>query len=307
VSRAGERERSGVLETLRRPSLRELIVALSSVVATIVVERLLEIRAEDAFSSTEGAIKWGFITVIGLIGLLIVSLGWFERRRDADTAAIEALLGRLNQQLNIQVQFVKERQNAGTGETYARNKKIIESARERVWVLHYANEVPEMGRPGTGTKPNDRHKERQREYDAALLAVARKHHAKQDFYTRIIQSPEGAAGPIDEQLIGRRWMDHCRAMIDLQRESNHRHSIRLMKAPYFLKNTIILVDLEYVIFVLDAYEPDEQLNFEQGLLILQDRTERRELASFVEDLFQRVISAGRELTSAGDLEGSPGP
>lgn len=273
-----------MLAKLKRSAGIEVLIAIASIVFGILIGPILEAISSPFFDTLARATLSGILGLALLTIIAIVTLGIFANRQEKNLVEVSHELASIRRRLGLTVQFVHSPPNHSTGEVYKISRGIIEKAEKEILHLYYL-------RPQGSVEPTPKHsveteayQSEREKYTQAILDVVRRHKDDKFFYRRIFQFPEGETAKFTEDRVGKRWFEHTKAVLELA-EANPDVAV-IKKAPLFLQQNFFIVDQRYVIWGIDALDPEYEVPYYEGTLFFDDP--HKEFIHYLQGYFLKV-------------------
>jgi hypothetical protein len=256
---------------------------------------------KDAFINTDLRLILSFILIQGLLIVLgLIAVGVFLRKSEVQREATVREINEIRQKIGLSTQFVFDLpREDGTGILYKRATEIVFNAEKEILALHH-NMADVDWREAQESYRNDEWKKARNRYYQALLNKCRQHGQDTFFYRRILQIPESRKvrdGIVKRSMIGAGMANHCTEL--LQFIKRNPEAALLKYSSLFLAQTLILVDERFILWEIDAIDPDAKAGYMDALNIFDDTD-----GSFVKYLknFFLKIDAQAIKVKAIDLE-----
>ena len=273
-----------MMRNWRRYIRIEILIAVASVVFGLLVSPILEAVTAPLFDTPIRAILSGIAILALLTIIAIVTVGVFAKEQDDNATKMAQELKSINRRLGLTIRFVHSPPNHSTGEVYRISREIIEKAEREILHLYYL-------RPQGSLEPTPKHNVETVEYQAArdsytqaILDVVLRHKDDRFFYRRIYQFPEGLETEFTADRVGLRWYEHTKAMLEMLKD--YPDAAVIKKAPLFLQQNFFIVDGRYVIWSIDAIDPEYGVPYYEGTLFFDDPHE--EFVQYLRSFFLRI-------------------
>ena len=262
----------------------EILVAVSSAIFGLLIGPLLEKITSPLFETSARALLTGFSFVALLSVITVVTTGVFARRQERAISEIDEELASINRRLGLTVRFVHAPPKRSMGEVYRAAREIIEKAEHQILVLHYLRPPQERAEEYVHPVETEDYRRERDEYTSALIKKLRRNRNQRLFYRRIIQLPEGRDTRLTAERLGKRWLEHIKAVLAVLDDSPDAAYVK--KAPVFLEQSFVIVDKRYVIWGIDSVEPEHGVRYMEGALFFDDP--HREFVEYLLGFFERV-------------------
>ncbi len=248
----------------------DVLIAIASVIIGIIVSPIFEVLITPLFGSETRAILIA-VLVLGLVIIAdIAAIGVYIRRVETRDENFVQAIQDIKSKLHLSAELVIDLPRMeGKGEVYRRVSEIYLRAEKEIWILWRRNPF------FTGQSEEEIRSEewkRQRDhYYTVLFQKLNEHRDKTFFYRRILQIPEPshfADGIIDSAALTPEMAMHCKELLEYIRQNPE--SAVLKYAPVFLPETVGLVDDRYILWEIDAIDPDTQADYMGAVLIFDD-------------------------------------
>jgi hypothetical protein len=261
-----------------------ILIAVASAVFGVLISSVFEVTVSRLFETSTNAILVGISLLAFLIVISMVAVGVLEKRQTKDMTRVDRELSSINRRLGLSVRFVHSPPNHSAGEVYRISREMIEAAEKEILHLYYF-------RPEGSLEPTPKHiieteayrRERDR-YTQTLLETIRKHREDKFFYRRIYQFPEGESAEFTERRVGKRWFEHTKAVLELL--ADYPDAAVIKTAPLFLAQNCYIIDERYVIWGIDAIDPEYDVSYYKGTLFFDDP--HQEFVGYLKSFFWRV-------------------
>jgi hypothetical protein len=273
-----------VFARIRRLAEVEILIAIASAIFGLLISPLLEKITSPLFDDQTHALLAGLSLVALLSIIAVVTTGIFARRHEKTISEVSDELSSINQRLGLTVRFVHSPPKRSTGEAYRIGREIIEKAENEILVLHYLRPPQERAEERTYPVETEEYGTERDEYTLALLEKFRQNKDRRLFYRRIIQLPEGRDTKLTEERLGKRWLQHLNAVLEILDE--YQDAGHIKKASVFLEQTYVIVDRRYVIWGIDSVEPEHGVRYMEGTLFFDDP--HHEFVQYLLGFFQRI-------------------
>ena len=110
------------------------------------------------------------------------------------------------------------------------------------------------------------------------------HKDEEFFYRRIYQFPEGLDAKFTEARVGTRWYAHTKTMLEMLKA--YPDAAVIKKSPLFLQQNFYIVDERYVIWGIDAIDPEYNVPYYEGTLFFDDP--HKEFVEYLKSFFLRI-------------------
>jgi hypothetical protein len=200
----------------------------------------------------------------------ISAIGVYLRRDEVRDESVSRAIEEIKSKLGLSAQFVTDLpRTEGTGEIYRRANEIISQAEKEIWVLWHRD--PNLARRSEEDYRSEGWKTQRDIYHETLNQKCDEHKRDTFFYRRILQIPESENiknGVLSSSVLSITMIKHCKELLNyIQRYPE----VAVLKyAPIFLANTIVLVDERYIIWEIDAVDPDTQSSYMDAMLVFDD-------------------------------------
>lgn len=261
-------------------------IAITSVILGIIISPIFERLVDPLFGSETRA----SLTAILILGLVIVAgitaVGAYVRRSETRDENLTRSIQDIRNKLGLSAQLVIDLPRAeGTGEVYRRASEIYSHAEKEIWILWRRSPYP-APRPEEEIR-SEEWKEQRDVYYETLFRKCSEHRQGAFFYRRILQIPNDADvkdGVVNSKALTPEMRKHCKDLLGYIRQNPE---VAVLKyAPVFLPQTIALVDERYVLWEIDAMDPDTQSAYMSAVLIFDDTD--RQFIQYMKNLFLKV-------------------
>lgn len=261
-------------------------IAVTSVVLGIIISPIFERLVDPLFSSETRA----SLTAILVLGLVIVAgitaIGAYVRRSETRDEGLTRSIQDIRNKLGLSAQLVIDLPRAeGTGEVYRRASEIYSQAEKEIWVLWRRN--PYSAHRSEEEIRSEEWKRQKDIYYETLFRKCSEHRQGTFFYRRILQIPNDTDvkdGVVNSKALTSETAKHCKDLLGYIRQNPE---VAVLKyAPVFLPQTIALVDERYVLWEIDAIDPDTQFAYMDAVLIFDDADGR--FIQYMKNFFLKV-------------------
>jgi hypothetical protein len=265
----------------------DVSIATASVVLGIIISPIFERLVDPLFGSETRASLVG-ILVLGLVIVAgIAAIGAYIRRDEIRGESLSRSIQEIRNKLGLSARFVTDLPRAeGTGELYRRANEIISQAEKEIWVLWHCNHY--LARRSEEEIRSEGWRMQRDIYHETLLRKCNEHKRDTFFYRRILQIPNSADvkdGVISSKVLSYPTIvKHCKELLDYIRQNPE--TAVLKYAPIFLPQTIVLVDERYVLWEIDAIDPDTQSEYMDAVLIFDDAD--KQFIRYMKNFFLKV-------------------
>lgn len=247
----------------------DILIAVAAAILGIIVSPILEIPIKPQFGNETRAsliaiLVLGFVIVAGM-----AAVGVYVRKIETRDESLARSIQEIRNKLGLSAELVVDLPRAeGTGEVYRRASEIYSQAEKEIWILWcrnpFAHQFEEEIR-------SEEWKTQRDIYFATLFHKLNEQRQKTFFYRRILQIPSGSDvtdGVLSSKALTPTMMDHCKELLKYIRQNPE--TAILKYAPVFLPATVALVDDRYVLWEIDAIDPDTQTDYMSAVLIFDD-------------------------------------
>ncbi len=264
----------------------DVLIAIASVIIGIIVSPIFEVLITPLFGSETRA---SLIAVL-VLGLVIIAgiavIGVYIRKVETRDENLAQAIQDIKNKLHLSAELVIDLpRTEGKGEIYRRVSEIYLRAEKEIWILWRRNPF------FTGQSEEEIRSEewkRQRDhYYTVLFQKLNQHRDKTFFYRRILQIPEPshfADGIIDSIALTPEMAMHCKELLEYIRQ-NPENAV-LKYAPIFLPETVGLVDDRYILWEIDAIDPETQADYMGAVLIFDDADGR--FVQYLKNLLAKI-------------------
>lgn len=277
-----------MLARFRKFAEIEILIAIASGVFGLLISPLLEKITSPLFDTPTRALLVGFSFVALISILVMVTVGVFSRRYENTFDKVSYELFSINSRLGLTVRFVHAPPKRASGEVYRIGREIIEAAQSEILVLHYLRNPKERAEESAHHLETYEYCMEREKYTQALLDKLEQNKSRRLFYRRVFQLPEGRDGKLNEERLGKRWLEHMKATLAILNEYQDAGYIK--KAPVFLEQTFVIVDKRHVIWGIDSIEPEHGFRYMEGALFFDDP--HQEFVKYLLGFFERVDAHG---------------
>ena len=248
----------------------DVLIAVASVVIGIVVSPIFEVLITPMFG-TETRASLVAVLVLGLVVIAgIASVGVFVRKVETRDESLALSIEDIRSKLSLSAELVVDLPRAeGTGEVYRRVSEIYSSADKEIWILWRRN--PFFSGQSEEEIRSEEWKRQREHYYTVLFQKLNERRDKTFFYRRILQIPDPSHftdGIIDSAALTPEMAMHCKELLEYIRQNPE--SAVLKYAPIFLPETVALVDDRYILWEIDAIDPETQSDYTSAVLIFDD-------------------------------------
>jgi hypothetical protein len=273
-----------MLERIKKHEGIDIAIAAASAVFGLLISPIFDAITTPLVDPLVRAVLSAISLFSILIIISIIVIGVFAKRQEKDVAKVDEELSSINRRLGLSVRFVQSPPNHSTGEVYRISREIIEKAEKEILHFYYI-------RPQGTSEPTPQHSietetyQRERaKYTQAILDVVRKHKNNKFFYRKIFQFPEGRNASFTEERVGKRWYEHTKTMLEVL--TDYPDVAVIKKAPLFLQQNFFIVDERYIIWGIDAIDPEYDVPYYEGTLFFDDP--HQEFIRYLKNYFLRV-------------------
>jgi hypothetical protein len=240
---------------------------LLGLVATLLFEKF-----QADFIKTETRIILVFILIQGfliVIGLFVAALYLRTSELQGKTTVEE--LDKIRRQIGLSAQFIFDFPRAdGTGILYKKATELVFKAETEILILHHNMSNVDWRNPEEEYR-SDEWKKARGQYYQALLSKCNQHRQDTFFYRRILQIPESKKvkdGVIKRSMIGAGMALHCTELLQFIKQNPE--TALLKYSPVFLPQTLVLIDERFILWEVDAIDPDAKAGYMDALTIFDD-------------------------------------
>lgn len=247
----------------------DVLIAVAAVILGIIVSPIFEVLITPLFGNETRAsliaiLVLGFVIVAG-----IAAVGVYVHKIETRDESLARSIQDIRNKLGLSAELVVDLPRAeGTGEVYRRVSEIYSQAEKEIWILWRRNPFAHQ------SEEEIRSEEWKTQRDIYYVTLFRKlneQRQKTFFYRRILQIPSGSDvtdGVLSSKALTSEMMDHCKELLKYIRQNPE--TAILKYAPVFLPETVALVDDRYVLWEIDAIDPDTQADYMSAVLIFDD-------------------------------------
>jgi len=264
----------------------DIPIAVASVTLGIMISPVFERLVDPLFGSETRAT----LTAILILGLVIVAgitaIGAYVRRSETHDEDLTRSIQDIRNKLGLSAQLVIDLPRAeGRGEVYRRASEIYSQAEKEIWILWRRN--PYLAPRSEEEIRSEEWKKQRDVYYETLFRKCSEHRQGAFFYRRILQIPNDADvkdGVVNSKALTPEMRKHCKDLLGYIRQNPE---VAVLKyAPVFLPQTIALVDDRYVLWEIDAIDPDTQFAYMDAVLIFDDAD--RQFIQYMKNFFLKV-------------------
>lgn len=247
----------------------DILIAIASVIIGIIVSPIFEVLITPLFGSETRA---SLIAVL-ILGLVIIAgiaaVGIYIRRVETRDENFAKAIQDIKKKLSLSAELVVDLpRTEGKGEVYRRVSEIYLRAEKEIWILWRRNPFAQQSEEEIRS---DEWKRQRDHYYTTLLQKLNENRDKTFFYRRILQisNPSHTAdGILDSKALTQEMTKHCKELLECIRQNPE---VAVLKyASIFLPETVGLVDDRYILWEIDAIEPDTQADYMSAVLIFDD-------------------------------------
>jgi len=247
----------------------DVLIAVASVIIGIIVSPIFEVLITPLFG-TETRASLIAVLVLGLVIIAgIAAIGVYIRKVETRDESLTRSIQDIKNKLSLSAELVVDLpRTEGKGEVYRRVSEIYSRAEKEIWILWRRNPFAQQ------SEEDIRSEEWRRQRDHYYTTLFRKLNEQRDttfFYRRILQIPNPshtADGILDSTALTQEMAKHCKDLLEHIRQNPE--SAVLKYAPIFLPETIALVDGRYILWEIDAIDPDTQADYMGAVLLFDD-------------------------------------
>ncbi|OQA19252.1 MAG: hypothetical protein BWY63_01782 [Chloroflexi bacterium ADurb.Bin360] len=247
----------------------DILIAIASVIIGIIVSPIFEVLITPLFGSETRA----SLVAVLVLGLIIVSgiaaIGVYIRKVETRDESFARSIQDIKNKLSLSAELIVDLpRTEGIGEVYRRVSEIYSRAEKEIWILWRRNPFAQQ------SEEEIRSEEWKGQRDNYYTTLFRKLNEQRDktfFYRRILQIPNpsrAADGILDSTALTQEMAKHCKELLEYVRQ-NPENAI-LKQAPIFLPETVALVDDRYILWEIDAIDPDTRADYVSAVLIFDD-------------------------------------
>ena len=262
-------------------------IAVASVILGIIISPIFERLVDPLFSSETRA----SLTTVLALGLVIVAgiaaIGAYMRRSETRDEGLALSIQDIRNKLGLSAQLVTDLpRTEGMGEVYRKASEIYAQAEKEIWILWHRNLYPFTRRSEEEIRSEEWKKEKDFYYET-LFRKCSEHRQGSFFYRRILQIPDAAKvreGTVNSKSLSPEMASHCKELLKYIQQNPE---VAVLKyASVFIPQTIALVDERYVLWEIDAVDPDTQSAYMDAVLIFDDADGR--LVQYLKNFFLKV-------------------
>lgn len=262
----------------------EVLIAIASAVFGLLISPLFEAITSSLFDTPTRALLSGVFFLAILIIVAVMAVSTFARRYEKIFYKASDELSSINRRLGLTVEFVHDPPKRSAGKVYRAGREIIEKAESEILVLHFnrsrEREESERGREVETAEYRD---EREK-YTRAILDRLEQCRDNKIVYKRVMQFAEGRDVAFIEERVGKRWMEHTTTFFKILEDYPDAGYIK--KASLFFEQTYVIVDRRYVIWGIDAIDPEHDVRYMEGALFFDDPNQ--EFVKYLVSFFERI-------------------
>jgi len=262
----------------------EILIAIASTVFGFLIGPLFEKITSPLFDTPTRALLVGLLFVALLSIISMITIGIFARQHEKGINQVSGELSSINRRLGLTVRFVHDPPSRSTGEVYRTAREIIEKSEKEILHFYYCRPQPVIHAQPQQSVESDAYRVERAKYTQAILDKIRQNQNGRFFYRRIFQFPEGRDSKFTEERVGKRWFEQVKAIMDIVDEYSDAAIIK--KAPLFLQQTFFIVDERFVIWGIDAIDPQPGVRYYEGALFFDDP--HQEFIQYLKGFFLRV-------------------
>lgn len=257
-----------------------ILISIGALIFGIFIEKILSKLSEPFFTTQDRFILLA-VTVLTTAFLIQATLYLVHIKSYSKfESELKSSIVNLDHKLGLSAKFIYDPPKSSNGEAYRRCREIIENAQNEILVL-YNRPVPVNGATNLETANYKLEKEN---FEKSIFDQVLKNSDKQFFYKRIFQFEEGFDALLSVDRLGKRSYSHCNEILKIQ--SKYPDSCYLKKSKTFLKQTYYIVDSRYIIYPIDAVDPDIGERYMEGILLIDDP--QRIFVNYLKTLFNKI-------------------
>lgn len=247
----------------------DVLIAVASVIIGIIVSPIFEVLITPLFG-TETRASLIAVLVLGLVIIAgIAAIGVYIRKVETRDENFAQAIQDIKNKLRLSAELVIDLPRAeGKGEVYRRVSEIYSQAEKEIWILWRRNPFAQQSEEEIRS---DEWKRQREHYYTTLFRKLSENRDKTFFYRRILQIPNPshtADGILDNTALTQEMAKHCKELLEYIHENPE---VAVLKyAPIFLPETVGLVDDRYILWEIDAIDPDTQADYMGAVLIFDD-------------------------------------
>jgi hypothetical protein len=247
----------------------DVLIAIASVIIGIIVSPIFEVLITPLFGSETRA----SLVAVLVLGLIIVAgiaaIGVYIRKVEVRDESFTRSIQDIKSKLGLSAELIVDLPRAeGKGEVYRRVSEIYSQAEKEIWILWRRNPFAQQSEEEIRSEEWKRQRDN---YYTTLFRKLNEHRDKTFFYRRILQIPNPshtADGILDSTALTQEMAQHCKELLEYVRQNPENAVLKC--APIFLPETVALVDDRYILWEIDAIDPDTRADYMSAVLIFDD-------------------------------------